>query len=44
MPEVRKKIAEAFYEWLQERVAADPAMPVCAWRLVLLLIDKRSDH
>ena len=35
------KIAEAFYERLREKVAADPATAVCAWRVVLLLIAKK---
>jgi hypothetical protein len=41
--EERTKIAEAFYERLREKVAADPATAVCAWRVMLLLIAKRSD-
>lgn len=40
-PEERERVAEAFYERLRERVAADPATAVCAWRLVLLLIAKK---
>ncbi len=42
--EERTKIAEAFYERLREKVMANPATAVCAWRVVLLLIAKRSDR
>jgi hypothetical protein len=41
--EERTKIAEAFYERLREKIAADPATAVCSWRVALLLIAKRSD-
>ena len=38
--EEQTKIAEAFYERLRDKVAADPATAVCAWHVVLLLIAK----
>jgi hypothetical protein len=43
-PDGPTKIAEAFYERLREKVAADPVTASCAWRVVLLLIAKRSER
>jgi hypothetical protein len=38
-----EQIADAFYDNLRERIAADPATAACHWRVVLLLIAKGSD-
>jgi hypothetical protein len=42
-PQEHEQIADAFYDNLREKVAADPATAVCRWRVVLLLIAKGSD-
>jgi hypothetical protein len=42
-PQERQQIADAFYDSLRKKVAADPARAVCNWHVVLLLIAKRSD-
>jgi hypothetical protein len=42
-PQEREQIADAFYDSLREKVAADPTTAVCNWRVVLLLIGKKSD-
>ena len=42
-PQEHEQIADAFYDSLREKVAADPATAVCNWRVVLLLIAKKSE-
>ena len=43
-PQEREQIADAFYDSLREKVAADPATASCAWRVALLLVVRRSDR
>jgi salicylate 1-O-methyltransferase len=42
-PQEHEQIADAFYDSLREKVAADPATAVCNWRVVLLLIARKSN-
>jgi len=42
-PQEHEQIADAFYDSLRKKVAVDPATAACNWRVVLLLIAKRSD-
>ena len=42
-PQEHEQIADAFYDSLRDKVAADPARAVCNWHVVLLLIAKRSE-
>jgi hypothetical protein len=42
-PQEHEQIADAFYDSLRKKVAADPATAACNWHVVLLLIAKRSD-
>jgi hypothetical protein len=41
-PQEHEQIADAFYDSLRKKVAADPATAACNWHVVLLLIAKRA--
>jgi hypothetical protein len=42
-PQEHEQIADAFFDNLREKVAADPATAACHWRVVLLMIAKGAD-
>ena len=42
-PQEHEQIADAFYDSLRKKVAADPATAACHWHVALLLIAKKSD-
>ena len=43
-PQEHEQIADAFYDALRKKVAADPATAACNWRVVLLLIARRTNR